>query len=258
MTDSEYEEYREGGLGVLAYFEEKKEAENTDEYDPAIEMYKKNMSKSRDELNEEYPDGEYGKSVDDISEDEILEYDNEDEYGTASAYPIRTLMTSDKTFSLGGQTKIIDRDTKEIVHIAKGKVFSLSSAWKIYNNDSEKVAISHVRKIFFSLVKKWKVTGDLGDFTIASKFWSWRRKYEISGGKFDGAILKGKFGNFSFDVIHNSEHILSAEKHLFSLTNKHSVEVFKKDLDIEHLATILMVAYLMDKKEEEDEMDDDY
>ncbi len=168
----------------------------------------------------------------------------------------KILTVSNKFFSLRGQIGIVDSSSKELVYVAKSKIFSLTSPWNIYN--SEDMEVSKVRKKIFSIRKAWIISGELGDFTIKKKFWPWNRTYVIYGGKFDGAIMKGNFFDVKIEVTHNSDWIISADEHLFSMTSTHSLTIFSDNVDDEIFAAILMVILLGEKKEEKDEQDDFY
>lgn len=168
----------------------------------------------------------------------------------------KTLTVSEKFFSLSGQIGIVDRFSKEVLYVAKGKMFSFTSAWKIFNNQETEVA--KVRKLIFSLTKGWVISGELGDFTIKKKFWSWNRNYLVNGGKYNEATLKGNFTDIGLDVTHKGEWIISTEEHLFAMTQTHSLTVIGDNLEDEKFAAILMVILMMDKKDEKEELDDSY
>ena len=166
----------------------------------------------------------------------------------------KILTVSNKFFSLRGQIGIVDSSSKELLYVAKGKLFSFTSPWRIYN--SQDVEVSKVRKLIFSFTKGWIISGKLGDFTIKKKFWSWNRTYLVNGGKYNGATIKGSFTDIRLEVTHNSKWIISTEEHLFSMNQAHSLTVFEDNVDDENFAAILMVILMTDKKEEKEE--DDY
>ena len=157
-----------------------------------------------------------------------------------------------KIFSFNGEIRITDDEN--IDYIAKGKFWSWMSPWVIRDNCGKEIL--KIKKKFWSLNDTWHAEGRLGSFDIKRKFWSWNREYNIYGGEFNGALIKGSFWDTNFSVLYKGHTIIYAEEEYFCIRDTHSYFIEKYGKKYEDLAALLLVMVMTDKKKEKDDEDD--
>ncbi|MBN3761237.1 hypothetical protein [Burkholderia sp. Ac-20365] len=133
----------------------------------------------------------------------------------------RTLSVANKLLSLRGAVDITD-DRGELAYRAKGSFSLLSPTWRLYRGDAE---VGTVRKRLFSFVPTWRITGELGEFSVRRKVFALRRRYYAVGGPRDGATVAGNIFDLRFNVSHAGETLAHAKGRLLSVRDRHDLEV---------------------------------
>lgn len=162
----------------------------------------------------------------------------------------RVLSIANKLLSIRGQMDISDEQGNQIYE-AKGELALLSSIWRIRDGSHE---LAQIRKKLFSFIPTWDVEGMAGKFQVKRKLFSWARKYYVTGGKLDGATVKGELSGLNFEILNNQKTIARASGKILSLRDRHRIEILSEEDEL--FAVIAMVILHLDRKEERLPTDD--
>jgi len=156
------------------------------------------------------------------------------------------LSISNKIFSLKGQM-FIDDENGERRYDAKGEFAFFCPTWTLKNSTKE---LATVVKKFWAWSPTWNVQSEIGNFVIKRKLFSWTRTYNVVGGSYDGAIIKGNIWDLKFEISHKDKCIASAKAKILSLRDTHNIQVHETKNDAELFTTITMVVLHLDKQDD--------
>lgn len=155
----------------------------------------------------------------------------------------RVLSMANKLLSLRGRLEVSD-DAGALAYEARGEWAWLSPTWRLYQGPRE---FATVRRRLLAWSPTWEVGGELGDFLLRRRWWSWTRQYHVLGGPHDGALLKGSFFDYSFELTQGGTLLARAQGKLLTLRDRHQIEVLGGD---ERLVIIAMVVMQLERRDE--------
>lgn len=156
------------------------------------------------------------------------------------------LVISNKLLSLRGRMQITD-SSDHLLYEAKGEFALLSPTWRI-NKGVKQVAT--IRKKILSIAPTWCVDGNLGTFIIKRKLLSFKRKYNVIGGPFDGALISGNTWDWKFEINHGNESVAKASGKILTMSDRHNIEVIKGGNEAELITVIAMVTLHLERSSE--------
>ena len=152
----------------------------------------------------------------------------------------RVLSIANKLLSLRGRMDITD-EHGSLAYEAKGELALLTPTWRINSNEKE---VATVRRKIFSWAPTWMVQCGSEIFQIKRKLFASTRQYYAVGGSYDGTIVKGNIWDLSFRVFRNQNTIANATGKIFSLRDRHNVEIVGKG---ELFVVIAMIVLHLDR-----------
>jgi uncharacterized protein YxjI len=161
------------------------------------------------------------------------------------------LSISNKLFSFNGKM-FIDDENGDRLYDAHGEFAFFCPTWTIKSSAKEVATIKR-KSWYWSPV--WNVKSSIGNFLIKRKVFSWTRTYNVIGGPYSGAIVKGNIWDLKFSIIHNDTSIASAKGNILSLRDRHNILVHNTDNISEIFTTIIMVTLHLDRKDESNDSD---
>jgi uncharacterized protein YxjI len=153
----------------------------------------------------------------------------------------RLLSIANKLLSLRGRMEITD-DQGNPAYEARGEIAFLPT-WRIEAGSRE---VAQVRKKLFAWVSTWVVGGELGEFVVKRKYFSWSRQFYVVGGALDGATIKGNLFDLKFEVRVGDEVIARATDRIFTLRDRQDVEILGEP---ELFVVVAMVILHLDKRD---------
>ncbi len=173
--------------------------------------------------------------------------------GTALAQgPSRTFTACNKLLSLRARVDFADSSGAQIAS-ARKRLVSWRATWDIEAGESR----IRLRRKLLTLLPRWLVDGDLGEFSIRRRWALFRRRYRISGGPFDGADLEGNFTDLRMEVTLTGRLLLKTRGFIFTLRDRHEVEVFDGSQAGALLAITTLVALLADRRDDSERRRDE-
>jgi len=155
----------------------------------------------------------------------------------------RVLTISSKLFSFKGQIHI-HGEFGERLYEANGESF-FNRSWSIKNSVEE---IASINSKTWSWSPTWVVKSVLGDFTIRRKYFSWKRRYRVIGGRYNNALILGNFWDQAFTITHAESLIASAKGKVLTMRDTHAIVVNDSSQSSELFTVIVMVTLLQDRK----------
>lgn len=159
------------------------------------------------------------------------------------------LVINNKLLSVRGRMNITDQ-SDQIMYDARGEFAFFSPTWRI-NKGVEQVAT--VRRKILSFVPTWNINGDLGEFAIKRKIFSFTRKYNVLGGPFNGTLISGNIWDMKFNISNGLETIASATGKILTIRDRHNIEVIKSGKEAELMTVIAMVTLHLERKSENED-----
>jgi uncharacterized protein YxjI len=156
------------------------------------------------------------------------------------------LSVANKLLSFRGAITFTDEHDKTVFD-AKGGFAFFSPTWRLKRGDQELAAI---RKKRLTWVPKWEVKSVLGNFVIKRRVWAITRKYDVIGGRLDGAAIRGSLFDFNAEILVRDRPIAKAYAKMLTLRDRYNVEVLDQSEDSLTFTAIAMVVMLLDKKAE--------
>jgi len=154
----------------------------------------------------------------------------------------RLLSIANKLLSLRGRMEIADGHGN-LAYEARGEFALLSPTWRITGDGRE---VAQVRRKLLAWVPTWVVRGELGEFEVKRKFFSWTRQYHAAGGELDGAIIRGNLFDLRFEVRRGQETIARATGKILTLRDRHDIEVLGEP---ELFVVVAMVILHLDRRD---------
>lgn len=156
----------------------------------------------------------------------------------------KLLSIANKLLSLRGQIDITD-DQGNSAYVAKGEFAFFSPTWRITAVGKE---VAQIRRKILSWTSTWLVSGELGEFAVKSKYFSWTRQYYFVGGEYEAATIKGNFWGLQFEVRLGDDLIAQATGKILTLRDRQQIEILAEP---ELLTVIAMVIVHLDRRDEQ-------
>ena len=161
----------------------------------------------------------------------------------------RALRISNKLLSLRDRIEIFDVTNTVIYSCSRVSLFSPRS-FVVIAGEAE---VARIKRKLFSWTPTWLVEGKAGDFTIRTRIFTLRRVYDVKGGPFHGAEVRGNLWDARFLIALNETLVAQANKRLISLRDTHVAEVVKDDDAAELFTVIAMIVLLLHNKEKKED-----
>jgi len=162
----------------------------------------------------------------------------------------RTLSVANKLLSLKQRFEITEEypdGSSTSLYDCTWRFSLFRPTWVLMRGDEE---VAVMRKRIFSLTGKWDIDAEIGKFIVRRELLSLRRRMVVVGGPFDRATFNGGLIDLSFSLVHKGRTLARAEGKIFTLRNRHTVELLDSSRTAEHLAAIVMVRLMLDQAEE--------
>lgn len=164
----------------------------------------------------------------------------------------RYLTFSNHLISLFGGMTISDEHEREC-YVAKGQFSLISKRWKLFRADSANTELVTIRKKKLAIRPTYIVTGATGEMWFRRKLLSFKRQFWVEQGAWAGAWVRGaNILDLSFTVEHQGKTLAAASEKLFSLRDKHVIQVHADDEQTELFVVICMLILQLDKRHQDD------
>ena len=163
----------------------------------------------------------------------------------------RVLRISNKLWSLRHQIEVFDDAGTVVYSCSRASLFSRS-----FVVIAEQTEVARIRRKLFSWTPIWLVEGKADDFAIRTRAFSLRRVYDVKGGPFHGAQVKGNLWDVKFMISLGETLVARANKRLISLRDTHAIEVVQDDDASELLSVVAMIVILLHDKQKRDDHED--
>ena len=168
----------------------------------------------------------------------------------------RVLSISNKLLSVRDRIEVFDDAGAVAYSCSRASLFSFRSFIVIAGGTE----VARIRHKLFSWAPTWLVEGQAGDFAIRSRLLSLRRVYDVKGGPFHGAQLRGNLWDVKFLIALDETPVARANKRLISLRDTHATEVMRDDDATELFTVVAMIVILshnrLKKRADDEERDD--
>ena len=164
----------------------------------------------------------------------------------------RVLRISNKLWSLRHRIEIFDDAGTVIYSCSRASLFSRS-----FVVIAEQREVARIRRKLLSWTPIWLVEGKAGDFAIRTRVFSLRRVYDVKGGPFHGAQVRGNLWDVTFMIALGETLVARANKRLISLRDTHAIEVVQDDDASELFSVVAMIVILLHNRQKRDEDDEE-
>ena len=164
----------------------------------------------------------------------------------------RVLRISNKLLSLRDQIEIFDDAGTVIYSCSRASLFSRS-----FLVNAGETEVAHIKRKLFSWTPTWLVEGKAGDFAIRTRLLSLRRVYDVKGGPFHGAQVRGNLWDVKFMITLDETLVAQANKQLISLRDTHAIEVIRDNDASELLSVVAMIVVLLHNRQRKRAADDE-
>ncbi len=164
----------------------------------------------------------------------------------------RVLRISNKLRSLRHRIEVFDDAGTVIYSCSRASLFSRS-----FVVIAEQTEVAGIRRKLLSWTPIWLVDGKTGDFATKTRVFSLRRVYDVKGGPFHGAQLRGNLWDVEFMIALGETLVARANKRLISLRDTHAIEVVQDDDASELFSVVAMIVILLHNKQKRNEHDEE-
>ncbi|MDF1879821.1 LURP-one-related family protein [Sulfurimonas sp. MAG313] len=159
----------------------------------------------------------------------------------------KALSISNKIMSLKGRILITDLEDN-LCYDAKGNFsFFRNKKWSVTQDENE---VFSIRKKVFSWSPTYMVNSKIGNFYLKRKTLSLKRKYFVHDGKYKGTTAEGSFWDQNFTLRSKEKVIAKVNSKLFTLRDRHAVELVDETSEAELMTVIFMVMNQLEKARE--------
>ena len=153
----------------------------------------------------------------------------------------RVLSISNKLLSLRNRIEILD-DAGTVIYSCSRASFFSSRSFFVNVGETE---VARIKRKLFSWAPTWLVEGKAGNFAIRTRLLSLRRVYDVKGGPFHGAQVRGNLWDVKFMIALDETLVAQANKRLISLRDTHAIEVMRDDDASELLSVVAIIVVLL-------------
>lgn len=149
----------------------------------------------------------------------------------------RQLILTNALFSLRGRVAIAD-GAQQPRFQARGEFAVFSPTWRLYQGQ---VLVGTLRRKLLSVRPHWEVCLGQERFALRGPLLSWRRHYQVVGGRWHGAQVTGSLLDRSFRLEHQGQLLADAKVRWLSLVDAQQVQVHADDDASEQLVAMAML-----------------
>ena len=164
----------------------------------------------------------------------------------------RVLRISDKLLSLWDRIEIFDDAGTVTYSCSRASFFALRSLVVV----AGETEVARIKRKLFSWTPTWLVEGKAGDFAVRTRLFSLRRVYDVKGGPFHGAQVRGNLWDVKFMIALDETLVAQANKRLLSLRDTHAIEIVQDDDASELFSVVAMIVVLLHNRLRRDERRD--
>lgn len=150
----------------------------------------------------------------------------------------RQLILANALFSLRGRVAISD-GAQQPRFAARGEFALFSPTWRLYQGD---VLVGSLRRKLLSLRPHWDICLGQERFALRGPLLSWRRHYQVVGGRWDGAQVTGSLLDRSFRIEQHGQLLADAKVRWLSLVDAQQVQLHAEDDASEQFVVMAMLA----------------
>ena len=158
----------------------------------------------------------------------------------------KTLHIARKLLSLLGKIHITD-DAGTVLYEGAARWDWLVRPWRIVQYGQE---VASIERKLCSFAPIWTVSTREERFILRGKFWRWRRRVTVVGGRFDGAVLQGSLLDMDFELSRHGQLLARIQAKVLTLRTRHSIALLDDSPQAELLTAILMIHLLAQKGED--------
>ena len=158
----------------------------------------------------------------------------------------RIMSVSKRLLSLRGRMDVQD-EQGNVIFEAVAEFAFLRPKWVLRD---EKQILATFYKKRWSWTSSWTIESEIGDFTIKRLVWSWKRRYLVSGGPFDGAKVEGNGWDMKFSVAHKDTLIAQAATQVLTLRDRIQIELLDDRKAVVLFTAIVILILMQDKQGE--------
>lgn len=96
------------------------------------------------------------------------------------------------------------------------------------------------RRKILSNAATWHVSGNMQDYLVKRKFWSWEPRYQVLGGPFEGCEVTGNIVDRTLKFYYRGRLMATADDPALNQPDKYQLSVFRDDD-----ATILFISMML-------------
>lgn len=85
------------------------------------------------------------------------------------------------------------------------------------------------RRKILSNAATWHISGNMQDYLVKRKFWSWQPKYEVLGGPFKGCEVTGSIVDRTLSFYYQGRLMASAKDPDLTLPDKYQLALYRHD-----------------------------
>lgn len=157
----------------------------------------------------------------------------------------RTLRIENRLLSLRGRMTVTDQRGEQ-AYQAVGEL-AFWPTWTITRRDGESASL---KRKAWTWLPVWLVSGPAGRFTVRRRFSWFKRRYQVEGGPYDGALLSGSTFDLQFLLERHGAVLARAAGPLLSLRDRHDIAIGSDDPQLEWLTVIAMVIVHQERQSE--------
>ncbi len=156
------------------------------------------------------------------------------------------LSIASKILSLRGAILVTD-ENDELAYAAKGEFAFFSPTWTIFQGNHR---VATIRRRIFAIRPIWDIKGDLGDFQLKRKIFSFTRKMYVEGSQYEDTTVNGSIWDLRFKIERAGKPIASAVGKLLTLRDRHNVQVLSDNPFDELFTVIAMLAVQLERRDD--------
>jgi uncharacterized protein YxjI len=156
-----------------------------------------------------------------------------------------SLRIENRLLSLRGRMTVTGQDGGTAYEAAGAWAFW--PTWTITRRDGRQATL---KRKPWTWLPVWQVRAPFGEFLVRRRFTWFKRRYQVEGGPYDGAILSGSTFDLKFLLERHGAVLARAAGPLLSLRDRHDILLDSDDPDLEWLTVIAMVIVHQERQSE--------
>lgn len=152
-------------------------------------------------------------------------------------HPVTTLRVSTDPLAFGRSISIHDQHDR-LLYQAHRVAGLVHPGWEVLSGSKRVAELSWLP----AFGHRWKVVTSYDHFEISQRVLSMSRVFDVDGGAFAGAVLRGSLLDYTFVLSWNDVIFAKGRAPILTLLEDHVVGVYSPQPDVELLTVVAMVA----------------